>query len=109
MVDPEEFTRRQTELTAEFAKYVLENPDIDAAALIITSRFTVSASIERGWLGSSAASPQNATTWGLAARSSQLDPSHPSLAFRKVMIKAVRRKRVTSILPKTPRKSAATR
>ena len=32
--------------------------------------------------------PPDATTWGLAARSSQLDPSHPSLAFRKVMINA---------------------
>ncbi len=31
MIDPEEFAQRQTELTAEFAKYVLENPDIDAA------------------------------------------------------------------------------
>jgi len=31
MIDPEEFTQRQTELTAEFAKYILENPDIDAA------------------------------------------------------------------------------
>jgi hypothetical protein len=31
MIDPEEFAQRQTELTAEFAKYVLENPDIDDA------------------------------------------------------------------------------
>jgi hypothetical protein len=30
MIDPEEFARLQTELTAEFAKYVLENPDVDA-------------------------------------------------------------------------------
>jgi len=31
MIDPEEFARRQAELAAEFAKYVLENPDIDAS------------------------------------------------------------------------------
>jgi hypothetical protein len=31
MIDPEEFTRLQTELAAEFAKYVLENPDVDAS------------------------------------------------------------------------------
>ncbi|MGH7128902.1 MAG: DUF5647 family protein [Planctomycetaceae bacterium] len=30
MIDPDEFARRQMELTAEFAKYVLENPEIDA-------------------------------------------------------------------------------
>jgi len=30
-----------------------------------------------GWLGSSAASPQEVTFWGLAA----LDPSHPFLAM----------------------------
>jgi hypothetical protein len=31
MIDPAEFARRQAELTAEFAKYVLENPEVDAA------------------------------------------------------------------------------
>ena len=31
MIDPEEFAQRQAELAVEFAKYVLENPDIDAA------------------------------------------------------------------------------
>ncbi len=39
------------------------------------------ASSGRGWLGSSAASPQNTTAWGLAARSSHLDPSHPNTGF----------------------------
>lgn len=31
MIDPDEFSRRQMELTAEFAKYLLENPDVDEA------------------------------------------------------------------------------
>lgn len=31
MIDPEDFAQRQMELTAEFAKYIIENPDIDAA------------------------------------------------------------------------------
>lgn len=31
MIDPAEFARRQMELTAEFAKYVLEHPEIDDA------------------------------------------------------------------------------
>lgn len=29
MIDPDDFARRQMELTAEFAKYVLENPAVD--------------------------------------------------------------------------------
>jgi len=29
MIDPHEFASRQMELTAEFAKYVLDNPDVD--------------------------------------------------------------------------------
>lgn len=29
MIDPEAFAQRQMELTAEFAKYVIENPDVD--------------------------------------------------------------------------------
>ena len=29
MIDPEDFAQRQMELTAEFARYVLEHPDID--------------------------------------------------------------------------------
>jgi hypothetical protein len=29
MIDPEDFARRQMELTTEFAKYVIENPDVD--------------------------------------------------------------------------------
>jgi hypothetical protein len=31
MIDPEVFAQRQMELTAEFAKYVLEHPDVDAS------------------------------------------------------------------------------
>ena len=31
MIDPEAFAQRQMELTAEFARYVLENPDVDEA------------------------------------------------------------------------------
>jgi hypothetical protein len=31
MIDPEVFSRRQMELTAEFAKYVIEHPEIDEA------------------------------------------------------------------------------
>jgi len=29
MIDPEDFARRQMELTAEFAKYVMEHPEVD--------------------------------------------------------------------------------
>jgi hypothetical protein len=29
MIDPEDFAQRQMELTAEFARYVLEHPDVD--------------------------------------------------------------------------------
>lgn len=29
MIDPEAFAQRQMELTAEFARYVLENPEVD--------------------------------------------------------------------------------
>jgi hypothetical protein len=29
MIDPEDFAQRQMELTAEFARYVLDHPDID--------------------------------------------------------------------------------
>ena len=29
MIDPEDFARRQMELTAEFGKYLLENSDVD--------------------------------------------------------------------------------
>ena len=29
MVDPEVFAQRQMELTTEFAKYVIDNPDVD--------------------------------------------------------------------------------
>lgn len=31
MIDPEIFAQRQMELTAEFAKYVLDHPDVDAS------------------------------------------------------------------------------
>ena len=29
MIDPDDFARRQMELAAEFAKYVMEHPDVD--------------------------------------------------------------------------------
>jgi hypothetical protein len=29
MIDPETFAHRQMELTAEFAKYIIDNPDVD--------------------------------------------------------------------------------
>ena len=29
MIDPEDFAQRQMELTAEFARYVLDHPDVD--------------------------------------------------------------------------------
>ena len=29
MIDPDDFAQRQMELTAEFAKYVMEHPDVD--------------------------------------------------------------------------------
>lgn len=29
MIDPETFAQRQMELTAEFAKYIIDNPDVD--------------------------------------------------------------------------------
>jgi len=29
MIDPDDFARRQMELTAEFAKYLLEHPEVD--------------------------------------------------------------------------------
>ena len=31
MIDPESFAQRQMELTAEFARYVLDHPDVDDA------------------------------------------------------------------------------
>ena len=31
MIDPEVFAQRQMELTAEFAKYVLDHPDVDGS------------------------------------------------------------------------------
>lgn len=31
MIDPETFAQRQMELTAEFARYVIDNPDVDAS------------------------------------------------------------------------------
>ncbi len=31
MIDPYDFAQRQTELTAEFAKFVLEHPEVDEA------------------------------------------------------------------------------
>ncbi len=31
MIDPDAFARRQMELTAEFAKYVMDHPDVDEA------------------------------------------------------------------------------
>lgn len=30
MIDPEVFAQRQMELTAEFARYILDHPDVDA-------------------------------------------------------------------------------
>ena len=29
MIDPEDFARKQMELTSEFAKYVMEHPEVD--------------------------------------------------------------------------------